>query len=196
MVTLRSSRFFSSGIIDIKKRIILTVILTILLFTVLYISSMMPFSSEELDSLLKQAEEILKKNFTILDIFLNNFTVSLLIFIPVVGPIVGGYAIYVTGRIMGALATSTGIPSILLISIAIITFYGLVEFLAYGTAFTESIIFSYSIFKREIKREYRWVLISLIVTALLLLVAATIEYLLIQFFGQLYPEPDKIIAKI
>jgi type II secretory pathway component PulL len=78
----------------------------------------------------------------------------------------------------------------------IITFYGFIEFLAYGTAFTESIVFTYSIFKKKSRIESRWLIISIAAVAILLLIAATIEYMLIQFFGQIYPNLEELPAKI
>ncbi|MEN2974075.1 MAG: hypothetical protein ABDH32_00680 [Candidatus Caldarchaeales archaeon] len=194
--SLMHGNIIQSGVIEVKKRIALILIFTVILFSVLYFASILAFSDEELKTLMREAEEILKRRYTVLDIFLNNFLISLIMFIPVAGPLVGGYIIYVTGRVIGVVANSTGVPSILLISLTILTFYGLLEFLAYGTAFTESILLTYSIFRRNVRRESRWILISLGATALLLLLAATIEYLLIQFFGQIYPDLEGFTSRI
>ncbi len=186
----------SAGIIDVKKRVIIVLIFTFTLYSLLYIASTIPLSSEEADLLMKEAEEIFKQRFTIIDIFLNNFLISLIMLIPVAGPIVGGYIIFTTGRLLGALSVSTGFPPILLISLTIITIYGLIEFLAYGTAFTESILFTYSIFKKKTRIESRWLIISIAGTAILLLAAAALEYTLIQFFGQVYPGVEEFAARI
>lgn len=186
----------STGILDAKKRLMIVLFVTFVLYSLLYIASTTPFSSEEVTSLMEEAERILKQRFTIMDIFLNNFLISLIMFIPIAGPIAGGYVIYTTGRLLGALSVSTGLPSIFLISITIITFYGLIEFLAYGTAFTESILFTYSIFKKKTRIESKWLMISIAVTAILLLTAAALEYALIQFFGQLYPGLENLSTMI
>jgi len=182
--------------LSVKNRIIFIIIITISFYSLLYIASIMPLSADEMTSLMEEAERILREKYTIIDIFLNNFMISLIIFIPIVGPFIGGYVIYFTGRLIGSLAASTGIPSIFLISMTIITFYGLIEFLAYGTAFTESIIFAYSIFKKKSRIESRWLIISIAAVAVLLLIAATIEYILIEFFGQIYPNLEQLPAKI
>lgn len=192
MRELKDYRSAWKGLPSIRNRLILIAIVTIGLFILLYIASTVPFSNEELTTLLEEAKKILTERYAIIDIFMNNFLISLIMFIPVAGPLIGGYVIYITGRLIGALSVSTGIPSILLISITIVTFYGLIEFLAYGTAFTESIIFTYSIFRRKTRAELKWLIISVSATAALLLIAAALEYLLIQFFGQVYPSLEQL----
>lgn len=184
------------GVISVKKRLIIILVVTFALYSILYIASTMPLSNEEVTFLMEEAEKILKQRYTIIDIFLNNFLISLITFIPIAGPISVGYIIYTTGRLLGALSVSTGLPSILLVSVTIITFYGLIEFLAYGTAFTESILFTYSIFKKKTRVEIRWLIISIGATALLLLTAAALEYALIEIFGQIYPGIENLPAQI
>ncbi len=196
MRDLKDYRLRWKSVLSVKNRLILIVVVTVTLYCLLYIASTVPFSSEEAASLLEEAEKILRQRYTILDIFTNNFLISLIMFIPVAGPIIGGYIIYTTGRLIGALSVSTGIPSILLISMTIITFYGFIEFLAYGTAFTESMILTYSIFRRKTRIELKWLIISVSATALLLLIAAALEYMLIQFFGQVYPNLEELTAQI
>lgn len=196
MRDLKDYRLRWDSVLSIKNRLIFIVVITVALYCLLYIASTVPFSSEEVASLLEEAEKILRQRYTILDIFINNFLISLIMFVPVAGPIIGGYVIYTTGRLIGALSLSTGIPSILLISMTIITFYGFIEFLAYGTAFTESMILTYSMFKRKTRIELKWLIISISATAVLLLIAAVLEYMLIQFFGQVYPRLEELTAQI
>jgi hypothetical protein len=196
MRSLKNNNSTWRGMLTVKNRLILIIIITVALYSLLYIASMMPLSADEMTSLMEEAERILREKYTIMDIFLNNFMISLIMFIPLVGPFIGGYAIYVTGRLIGALSVSTGIPSILLISMTIITFYGFIEFLAYGTAFTESVVFTYSIFKKKSRLESRWLIISIAAVVILLFIAAIIEYMLIEFFGQVYPNLEQLPAKI
>jgi len=196
MRSLKNGNSTWRGTLSVKNRLIFIIIITVSLYSLLYIASITPLSADEMTSLMEEAERILRGKYTIMDIFLNNFIISLIMFIPLVGPFIGGYAIYVTGRLIGALSVSTGIPSILLISTTIITLYGLIEFLAYGAAFTESIVFTYSIFKKKSRLESKWLIISIAAVAILLFIAATIEYMLIQFFGQIYPNLEQLPAKI
>ncbi|MEM4613437.1 MAG: hypothetical protein QXJ56_05730, partial [Ignisphaera sp.] len=90
--------------------------------------------------------------------------------------------------LIGVLANTYGIPSSILIISTIITLYGLIEFLAYGIAFSENIFLTKSIISRRLKREGKLTIISIALTALLLLIAATIEYALIIFIEKMLPE--------
>lgn len=170
----------SRGLITPKKRMALAVAMAAALYLLLYVASVIPYSEEELRTFKKLGEEILERRFTVLDIFINNFMISLMIFVPFIGPLIGGYVIYTTGRVIGAVAVSSGLPSIFLISLTIFAVYGLLEFLAYGLAFTQSLTLAYGMVKRRLGTEYPWLLVSVAGVALLLLAAAAIEYLLIE----------------
>ena len=168
-------------------RMVLAVILTFALFVLLALSSLTPMNREEAESLSKEAEEFVRGKSGAMDIFLNNMLITLLAFIPFIGIPIMGYVIFQTGRVIGAISIESGVPSLLLILFIIISVFGAIEFLAYGTAIAENILFSYSIVKKTYRMEFRWLLISLGVSALLLLFAAFIESLLIQYFTQFYP---------
>ncbi|MEM1580109.1 MAG: hypothetical protein QXE61_01210 [Nitrososphaerota archaeon] len=181
---------YSSGsfIRRIRGRIISASIITIILFILLYFSSTIPISEEEAKILMEEAKKILSEKYGVLDIFIHNFMIALLMFLPIIGIIIGGYAIYTTGKLIGVLANTYGIPSSILIISTIITLYGLIEFLAYGIAFSENIFLTKSIISRRLKREGKLTIISIALTALLLLIAATIEYALIIFIEKMLPE--------
>lgn len=186
-----------SFIRKIRDRVILASIITILLFVLLYVSSIMPISEEEAKILMDEAKKILSEKYGVLDIFIHNFTIALLMFLPLVGLVIGGYAIYTTGKLIGVLANTYGIPSSILIISTILTLYGLVEFLAYGVAFSENIYLTKSIISRKIKREGKLIIISIALTALLLLIAATIEYVLIIFIEKIVPvDMREIISQL
>jgi len=157
---------------------------TIILFMVLWVGSILPMSDEEAESLMEEAEKFLK-DLTIIDIFLNNFGASLLSYIPFIGMFLMGAIIFHTGRFIGALSAQLGIDSMILILSTIIMIYGLVEFLGYGVAVSEGVILSYSIMKKRLRTEVRWLLISIGITALLLAFAAVVEWLLIKMFEEL-----------
>lgn len=161
-----------------------SLIATLILFIILGLSSLIPMSGEEVGTLLEEAKKIVGENPTVLGIWTNNMLAALLIYIPFLGIGLAGYIIFQTGRIFGALAMESGISSIMLILSAVVTIYGLIEFVAYGTALTESILFSYSIAKKSLRRELRWLLISLGIVAGLLFIAAMLETALINFFTQ------------
>lgn len=175
--------------LSLGDRLKYSLLATLILFIILSLSSLIPISGKEAGTLLEEAKKIIGENPTILRIWMNNMTAALLIYIPFLGIGLAGYIMFQTGRVFGAIATESGINSIMLILFAVATIYGLIEFIAYGTALTESILFSYSIIKRSLRHELRWLLISIGIVAGLLLIAATLEVTLINFFTQtLLPE--------
>lgn len=164
-------------------RMKLSLLATLILFILLGVSSLIPMSGREAEEMLEQAKQIIGEKITPIDIWLNNMVAALITYIPFIGVGIAGFIIFQTGRLFGALATLYGINSIMLILLAIATIYGLVEFIAYGTAFTESILLSYSIVKRSVRSEVKWLLVSMGIVALLLLAAALMESALITFLG-------------
>jgi len=155
-----------------------TILVTIILFIILGIGSAMPLSGEEAEQLMKEFEDLMK-DLTAFRIFMHNFMVALLSFIPFIGAGIMGFVIFQTGKFLGYISAQSGIHPALLISFSIITVYGLIEFLGYGVAVSEGIILSYSLIKRRFRSEVKWLLISVGVSAILLLAAAVLESLLV-----------------
>jgi len=164
------------------ERLKLAAIAMVILFAVLTVSASIPPSFEELGNLSKEAETLFEKEWGVLDVWANNELITLLTYIPFIGLGVGGFIVFHTGRLFAWLGAEIGIHPVLLIMFAIITVYGLVEFMAYGFAFSQSMILSYTILTRgDVKTELKWTLISIGIATILLLVAAWIEVSLIEF---------------
>ncbi len=72
-------------------------------------------------------------------IFGNNLLICLLMFVPVIGPILGLYIMFNTGTVIGAIATAGGYSPALALVALFITPIAWIEFAAYSTAMTESI---------------------------------------------------------
>ena len=173
------------------NRIIFIILTTILLFIILGIGSAMPLSREEAKQLMEQFKDLMK-DLSMFKIFINNFTVALLSFIPFIGVGIMGIIIFQTGKFLGYVSTQSGIHPALLILFTILTVYGLIEFLGYGVAVSESIIFSYSIVKRSFRSEVKWLLISMAISAALLLTAAALESYLVNVLKGFIPASAQI----
>jgi len=158
------------------KRVKIAVIAAITLFVIFGLSSLMPLGAAEAEALTKELEGLMKGPLE-LRIFFNNFFITMLSYLPFIGPCVMGYVIFHTGRYVGWLAAQTGMPSIVIVAFSILTVYGVFEFLAYGLTVTESLTISYYIVKarRLLKREIKILLICIAITSLLLAIAAAIE---------------------
>ena len=136
------------------NRILFAILATIILFIILGVGSSMPLSGEEARQFMKQFEN-LTENLSTFRIFMNNFMIALLSFIPFIGVGITGYVIFQTGK-----------------------------FLGYGVAASEGIIFSYSLIRRRFRSEVKWLLISVGISAILLLAAAALENFLIGAFKE------------
>ena len=176
---------FNRGLKPIN-RLLFAILATITLFIILGIGSSMPLSGEEVRQFMEQFED-LTKDLTALKIFVNNFTIASLSFIPFIGAGIMGFVIFQTGKFLGYISAQSGMHPALLILFSVMTVYGFMEFLGYGVAVSEGIILSYSIIKKNFRSEIRWLLISMGVSAALLLAAAALESFLINVFEELIP---------
>ena len=165
------------------NRILFAILATIILFIILGVGSSIPLSGEEARQFMKQFEDLTGDLLTF-RIFMNNLKIALLSFIPFIGVGITGFIVFQTGELLGYISTKSGIHPALFILFSIMMVYGLMEFLGYGVAASEGIIFSYSLIKRRVRREVKWLLISIGVSAALLLAAAALESFLVSAFKE------------
>ena len=166
------------------RRIYYVLIATASLIAVLAAGALTPLDPATSEVLLKQAEELLSEVvLSPIAILANNLMASLLMMIPALGILFSAFIVYSTGLIVSALASSQGISPFLLIAIPFITFYGLLEMLAYGVAVSESALIVHALIRRRLRSELRILPIALAVTAGLLTVAALLEFYLIQILS-------------
>jgi uncharacterized membrane protein SpoIIM required for sporulation len=116
-------------------------------------------------------------------IFENNFGIDIIMFIPVVGPIFGSYALYNTGVAINAESNSPintlHLPGIVLLFLLFIFPHTWLEFIAYSTALAASIWLTWSIVQRRGRHEIIRTVEFIAICAGLLLLGAFIEAYLI-----------------
>jgi len=168
-----------------KQRIITIVVFFLLGIIVTCFGALTPLSMQEADQI-NQDLETLRSNISVQYIFGNNLLICLIMFIPIVGPIFGLYALYNTGVVIKAqivVASSPGISPILAFFLLFLFPFTWLEFISYSTAFAESVWivrrFTQGLGRKEIKNAA--VLIA--VVTILLLIGAVIETVLIQAMG-------------
>lgn len=130
------------------------------------------------DNLNQTLNENRANNTLIQHIFLNNFVICLLMFIPLAGAGLGLYILYNTGVALNALASIQGYPVYMGILNLVATPIFWIEFAAYAIAMAESVW----LFRRLLQGrwgELKWTAISIGVCALLLIVGAVVETWLI-----------------
>ena len=165
-----------------RKRIITIIVFFLIGIIVTCVGTLTPLSKQEAEEI-NQDLENLRKNVSVQYIFGNNLLICLVMFIPIVGPIFGLYALYNTGVVIEAqvvAASTTGISPILVFFVLFLFPFTWLEFISYSTAFAESVWiirrFTQGLGRKEIKNTA--VLIAIV--TIFLLVGAVIETVLIQ----------------
>jgi hypothetical protein len=171
-----------------RKRLLAVGVAFILLIVVAAAGALTPMSlqqaEEENNSLNETRQQV--RNTSLLSgtlyIFRNNFVISLVTFIPFVGPIFGAMVMYNTGLVIGAETYAEGFNLSPVLVLLLLFFYPFtwMEFLAYSIAFSESVWLAWSIIKRRAKNELVNALILILVCMVILLAAALIEMVIIK----------------
>jgi len=153
------------------------IISAILILATLLLSSFEGFNAppevaEQIDREIKN----LRATETWVGIFLHNFGLTLVTFIPVFGILFAIFVQFSSGYAIGALSQVYHVNNVQVILIALASPVGILEYSAYILALAESIIIVYSAYKKELKKRlanHAWK--TLIIVALLLLIGALIE---------------------
>jgi len=169
-----------------RKRIYSIIAVFLVAFAVTAIGTLTPVDPEQANQIsdeLNQTVSTLNARGALTQyIFGNNFLISLLMFIPIIGPLLGLFIMYNTGTVIGAIATAEGFPPLLALALVFIPI-GLIEFAAYSTAMAESVWLFWRLINRKGLREIRVTSVFISICAVLLLVGAIVEVALISAAG-------------
>ena len=149
------------------------------------VGTLTPLSKQEAEEI-NQDLENLRENISVQYIFGNNLLICLVMFIPIVGPIFGLYALYNTGVVIEAqivAASSTGLSPILVFFVLFLFPFTWLEFISYSTAFAESVWIIRRFTQRLGRREIKNAAVLIAIVTILLLIGAVIETVLIQAMG-------------
>ena len=161
-----------------SRRITFTIVFVALLALAM-IGASSHLSSGDAESIIERVKAIMPTEPTPYFIFMNNERIALVMLIPILGLILGGFAIYNTGVIFAASGVLKGASGIdLLLNTAAYPFFWL-EFLAYAAAMTQCIYLTTGIFRKRIRSELKPTLYTIVSSAALLLLGAWIEAALI-----------------
>jgi uncharacterized membrane protein SpoIIM required for sporulation len=143
----------------------------------------MPIDAQEADQInaeLNQTVDSLSENGALMQyIFGNNFFICLLMFIPILGPLLGCYILFNTGTVIGAIATAGGYSSVIALVALFLTPIAWLEFAAYSVSMSESVWLFRRILQGRGKHEFKNACLFIALCAVLLLVGALIETALI-----------------
>jgi uncharacterized membrane protein SpoIIM required for sporulation len=169
-----------------RKRIYSIIAIFVIALIITVIGSSVPLSPNDALTLSNQVNQTLnenKANDSLTQyIFLNNFEICLVMFIPVAGAALGMFILFDTGLALGAIAITQGYPVWLGLASLVITPVFWLEFAAYSIAMAESIwLFRRLTQKRW--RELKWTGIFIGICACLLAIGAVVEAWLITVLG-------------
>jgi hypothetical protein len=166
-----------------RKRIYSIIIIFILAFIVTVIGSYIPVShqyEQSLSNSLNSTINMQKANGTLTEyIFFNNFSICLLMFIPLLGPIIGFIILGNSGVGLAAISYVQGYPVWVALISELLTPVFWLEFIAYSTAIAESIWLTRRLMQgRWLELKNTAILIG--ICAAILIVSAVIEVWLIS----------------
>jgi uncharacterized membrane protein SpoIIM required for sporulation len=169
-----------------QKRIYSIVMVFLVAVLALMIGSLTTLSRSQAqyisDTLNQTLNENRANNTLIQHIFINNFIICLLMFIPLAGAGLGLYILYNTGVALSAIASIQGYSAYSGILNLVVTPIFWMEFAAYAIAMTQSVW----LFRRMLQGrwgELKWTAVFIGVCALLLIVGAVVETWLITVVG-------------
>ncbi|MFX0204178.1 MAG: stage II sporulation protein M [Candidatus Hodarchaeota archaeon] len=113
-------------------------------------------------------------------IFINNVSIVLATFIPLIGAVWMIFVQFNTGWYLGAMAKALDVDYMMFTSVILITPVGLIEYIAYIIALGESMLLVYSATQGEFKErliQHSWK--SIVIVVSLLLIAGVIEAFLL-----------------
>lgn len=168
-----------------RKRILSVIAVLIVAIIITVIGSFTPISQQDAQSISKDLNQTVttgREQGTLMPyIFGNNLFICLLMFVPIIGPLLGLFILYNTGTVVGAIAVSGGYPPALALIALFITPVAWLEFAAYSTAMAESVwLFRRLLQGRGISEFRKNTTLFITIAVVLLAVGAIVETALIN----------------
>jgi len=174
-----------------RRRIIIIVTFFVFAILVTIVGILTPMSSQqridennELNNTQQQIQNMDLAHRTAA-IFLNNFEICLLMFVPFVGIILGTFVLFNTGSVLAAetltynLTHGTNLPPIGVFATLFVFPFAWLEFISYSTGLSEGFWLIRRGLQGELKREIKNLAKLVLITAALLAAGALIEAALI-----------------
>jgi uncharacterized membrane protein SpoIIM required for sporulation len=166
-----------------RKRIYLIIFVFVIAFVLTVIGSFVPLNHQDAQMISDNLNSTInshKANNSLTEyIFLNNFEICLLMFVPIIGTVLGLGILFNTGIALGAIASVQGYPVwIGLLSLVLTPVFWL-EFTAYSIAIAESIWLTRRLLQRR-WLELKNTAILIGICAAILIIGAIVEVWLIN----------------
>jgi hypothetical protein len=172
---LRTIRF------DMHKRLVITAILLAIALSVT-LAGVLVLRMDVSEAQKLKAE--LQEEFDRLNdprfIFGNNFFHTLVMFVPVIGPIWGSYVLFNTGTIVAVIGIADEVPPILYLFLLMLTPVFWLEFGVYSVAMAQSVVWLLQFLRGRGRKEAVRTCILVTICAAILLLAAVVEWVMIS----------------
>ena len=168
-----------------RKRILSTIFILIVAIAVTGLGTLVPIDQQEAKKIsndLNQTVTTLGNEGALMQYILgNNLLICLLMFIPIIGSLLGLYIMFNTGTVVGAIAAAGGYSPALALIALFITPVAWLEFAAYSTAMTESIwLFRRALQGRGFRELRKNTTMFITIATVLLAIGAIVETALIS----------------
>ncbi len=173
-----------------QKRIYSTIFVLVLSVLATLLGMLVPMSQEDAQMIADQLNQTVTQGTAegtlIPDIFLNNFPLCLLMFIPLAGFGIGMFILFSTGmafravfQVQAANGISSSTASIdastAILALALVAVVFLLEYVSYAIAMTESVWLFRRILQKQLKGELKCLGICIGIVALMLIIGAIVE---------------------
>ncbi len=148
--------------------------ITVFVFSLVFIiSSMIPVERDLAENIVRSLEESISSN--PLDIFIHNFTLSLVMIIPIIGFVFSIFSSSLSGMAISAFSIMKNSNPLLLAVSSISSPEGIFEIIAYGLASAQGLAGFFAMVEKRFRKELKEYLETIIMVMGFLLVAAFLE---------------------
>jgi len=130
-----------------------------------------------------QLQDQLKYTATVDLIFGHNFFLTLIMFLPFIGPIFGIFSSFSTGLVVADIASARSLSPGFLVASLFTAPHTYLELFAYALAMSQSVFLSLALVRGRLKQELVRTCVIMAICALVLVLAAFFEVLLIYAEG-------------
>ncbi|MEM1547428.1 MAG: stage II sporulation protein M [Thermoproteota archaeon] len=148
--------------------------ITVLVFSLVFIiSSTIPMEKDLAEDIVRSLKESV--SFNPLDIFIHNFTLSLVMMIPIIGFVFSIFSSSLSGMAVSAFSIMSNSNPLPLAVSLVSSPEGIFEILAYGLASAQGLAGFFAIVEKRFRKELKEYLVTIIIVIGFLLAAAFLE---------------------
>ena len=167
--------------ISFHNRLLAMIVALSICFAATLVGTLYPIGFQEADEIVKDTSRLgdLIQYMGVPIIFGNNLMYCMIMFIPFLGPLYGVYVLFSTGRVIAAIGVVSKVNPLLLLLTTFIFPFAWLEYISYAIAISESFWLTLMLIRHRFKSELASTAKAISLCALLLLVAAFIEMIVI-----------------